>query len=71
MVSLGPSASYHNQNYSDYRSAYVIPIYNSVYVILICNLIDFGHDWLRMDQDSPFTNEKIICAHFTATKLLY
>ena len=51
MVSLGPSLFYHNQNYSDYRSASVISITNPEYVIRICNMIDFGHDWLRMDQD--------------------
>ena len=43
--------SYHNQNYSDYRSASVISIYVLGYEISNCNLIDFGHDKMRMDQD--------------------
>ena len=33
----------------------VVPICNLIYVICICNQIDFGHNRLRMDQDLPLT----------------
>ena len=51
LVNLDPSSSYHNQNYSDYRSASFIPTCNPEYVIQICNLTDFGHDWIKKDQN--------------------
>ena len=57
MLSLSPFSSYYNQNYSDYRSASVIPICYPGYLFRICNLIDFGHDRLRMHQDLPHTYE--------------
>ena len=42
------------QRYCKFGAKYtsVIPICNPVYVIQICNLIDFGHD----DEDGPRPN---------------
>ena len=37
---------------SNYQSASVIPI---------CNQIDFGNDWLRVDQDLQFTDKRQFC----------
>ena len=66
MVCFGPSSSYHNQNYKDYRSAPVIPICNPEYLVRIYNLIVLGHDWLRMDQDLTFTYEGQFYTQITA-----
>ena len=71
MVSLAPFLSYLNQNVLDYRSASVIPICDPEYVIWIRNLIDFGHDWLRMDQELPFTYDGKFCNQLTAPYLLW
>ena len=69
MVSLGSFTSYHDQNYSDYRSASVIPIYNPEYIIRICNLIDFGHDWVRMHQGLPYSYQRKFCTQLKAPNL--
>ena len=72
MVSLGPfSTNIAYQNYSYYGSASVIPICNPEYVIQICNLIDFSHDWLRIDQDLPFTYEGQFFTLLTLPNLLW
>ena len=60
MLILGPSSFYHNQNYSDRRPGSVKPIYNSEYVVRVCNPIDFGHDWLRMGQDTIYSQGTIL-----------
>ena len=54
-VSLGPSSSSRNKNYSDYLSASVIRI---------C-LIDFGHNRFKMDHDLPFTYGGQFCTQLT------
>ena len=70
MVSLGQSSSYHSLNHSDYRSASVKQICNPENVIRICNIIDFGLDWLRMDQDLPFAYEGQFIVQHKAPYLL-
>ena len=66
MVTLRPFSSYHDQNYSNYRSASVILICNTGYIIRICNLIEFGHGRLRKDKD--FTKGQF-CTQLTALYL--
>ena len=41
-------------------------ICNPEYVICICNMIDFGHVWLRIDHDSPCNYVGQLCIQPTA-----
>ena len=70
ILSLGPSSSFHEKNQSYHLPASVIPICDPEYVMRICNMIDFGHDWLRMDQDLPLTYEGKFYTQLTVPNLL-
>ena len=48
------------------RSVSVLPICNPEHVFRICNMINFGIDWWRMDQDLPCSYDGQFCIQLTA-----